>query len=100
MPTDLAPSSETAPADKTSRSNKVLGQQLSDACNDYVKYVSVDTAATDRRVNDGVESLLVRLDEFEQLLEFSRSDANVCLFKHVPNLQAKFIGRCESESWQ
>ena len=29
------------------------------------------------------------MDEFEQLLVLSHSDANVCLFKHVPGLQSK-----------
>ena len=31
-----------------------------------------------------------KLDDFEQLLVLSQSDGNVCLFKHVPSLQAKF----------
>jgi len=37
-----------------------------------------------------VDSLLGKLDEFEQLMVLSQSDANVCLFKHVPGLQTKF----------
>ena len=37
-----------------------------------------------------MDTLLRKLDEFEQLLMLSQSDANVCLFKHVPGLQNKF----------
>ena len=37
-----------------------------------------------------MDSLLGKLDEFEQLMVLSQSDANVCLFKHVPGLQTKF----------
>jgi hypothetical protein len=37
-----------------------------------------------------VDTLLGKLDEFEQLMVLSQSDANVCLFKHVPGLQTKF----------
>ena len=43
----------------------------------------------DRKINDEVDTLLRKLDEFEQLLVLSHSDANVCLFKHVPGLQSK-----------
>ena len=44
----------------------------------------------DRKINEEVDLLLRQLDEFEQLLVLSQSDANVCLFKHVPGLQTKF----------
>ena len=37
-----------------------------------------------------MDTLLGKLDEFEQLMVLSQSDANVCLFKHVPGLQTKF----------
>ena len=37
-----------------------------------------------------MDTLLGKLDEFEQLMILSQSDANVCLFKHVPGLQTKF----------
>ena len=37
-----------------------------------------------------MDSLLRKLDEFEQLMILSQSDANVCLLKHVPGLQTKF----------
>ena len=44
----------------------------------------------DRKINEEVDTLLRKLEEFEQLMMLSRSDANVCLFKHVPSLQIKF----------
>ena len=43
----------------------------------------------DQKINDEVDTLLRQLDDFEQLLMLSQSDANVCLFKHVPGLQTK-----------
>ena len=43
----------------------------------------------DQKINDEVDTLLRQLDDFEQLLMLSQSDANVCLFKHVPGLQIK-----------
>ena len=36
-----------------------------------------------------MDTLLRKLDDFEQLLLLSQSDSNVCLFKHVPGLQTK-----------
>ena len=36
-----------------------------------------------------MDTLLRKLDDFEQLLLLSQSDTNVCLFKHVPGLQTK-----------
>ena len=87
-----------------------LKSQLDSTVDTYVQYINVDTAATvssvkkesklreitekskffqDRKINDEVDTLLRKLDEFEQLLVLSHSDANVCLFKHVPGLQSK-----------
>merc|ERR1712156_592118 len=67
-----------------------LKEQLGKTVDTYVKYIDVDTGATDKKINEEVDVLLRKLDEFEQLLILSQSDANVCLFKHVPGLQTKF----------
>ena len=90
---------------------KDLKEQLGKTVDTYVKYIDVDTGATvrlsvifvfflkinqipkffqDKKINEEVDVLLRKLDEFEQLLILSQSDANVCLFKHVPGLQTKF----------
>ena len=91
-------------------SNLLLKEQLAQTVDTYVKYIDVDTGATvrflncipadmqnnvpnllqDKKINEEVDTLLRKLDEFEQLLMLSQSDANVCLFKHVPGLQNKF----------
>ena len=44
----------------------------------------------DKQINGEVDTLLRKLEEFEELLALSQSDGNVCLFKHVPGLQNKF----------
>lgn len=69
---------------------KDLKEQLGKTVDTYVTYIDVDTGATDKKINEEVDVLLRKLDEFEQLLILSQSDANVCLFKHVPGLQTKF----------
>ncbi len=91
----------------------LLQEQLKHTVETYVKYIDVDTRNTvrisrhkiqkihslkkkiqicfqDKQINGEVDTLLRKLEEFEELLALSQSDGNVCLFKHVPGLQNKF----------
>jgi hypothetical protein len=40
--------------------------------------------------DDAVEDILLRLEEFEHLLEMHQSDASACLFKQMPKMSEKF----------
>lgn len=69
---------------------KVLMGQLECSSVGWSNLVNFETVSTDRQINDAVDSLLEKLDEFEQLLELCQSDANVVLFKHIPGMAEKF----------
>ena len=40
--------------------------------------------------NDAVEDILLRLEEFEHLLEMHQGDAAVCLFKQMPRISQRY----------
>ena len=44
----------------------------------------------DLAIAENVDDLLIRLDEFEHLLEMVESDSETCLLKHLPNLKEKY----------
>ena len=41
-------------------------------------------------IAEDVDDLLIRLDEFEHLLEMVESDSQTCLLKHLPDLKEKY----------
>lgn len=44
----------------------------------------------EKQLDESVEDLMIRLEEFEQLLDMNKSDINTCLFKEVPELSKKY----------
>jgi hypothetical protein len=44
----------------------------------------------DESFQDGIEDLVLRLDEFEHLLTLTGSDSSKCLFKQMPKIVEKY----------
>ena len=44
----------------------------------------------DQSFQDGIEDLLIRIEEFDHLLSLTQSDASKCLFKQMPKIVAKY----------
>jgi hypothetical protein len=42
-------------------------------------------------IAENVDDLLIRLDEFEHLLEMVNADTEVCLRQHLPVIQRKYV---------
>ena len=57
---------------------------------DWSQYLQVNTSQHDIAIQDLSEDLMIRLNEFDQLLSMSKNDTGFCLFKQMPAIQEKY----------
>ena len=57
---------------------------------DWSQYLQVDTTQYDNAIQDLSEDLMIRLNEFDQLLSMSKDDTGHCLFKQMPAIQENY----------
>jgi len=69
---------------------QTLDSCLDEAAKDWSQYVKIDTSNHDVAIQDLSEDLMIRLDEFDQLLSMSKDETGFCLFKQMPAIQEKF----------
>lgn len=69
---------------------KSLDDMLAETSSDWSQYLQVDTSKHDTAIQDLSEDLMIRLDEFEQLLSMSKDDTKICFFKQMPAIQEKY----------
>jgi len=71
-------------------SPKSLENILAETARDWSQYLQVDTSKHDTAIQDLSEDLMIRIDEFEQLLSMSKDDTGFCFFKQMPAIQEKY----------
>jgi len=71
-------------------SPKSLENILAETARDWSQYLQVDTSKHDTAIQDLSEDLMIRIDEFEQLLSMSKDDTGICFFKQMPAIQEKY----------
>lgn len=76
--------------DNDDPSLKSLDDILAETARDWSQYLQVDTSKHDTAIQDLSEDLMIRLDEFEQLLSMSKDDTGICFFKQMPAIQEKY----------
>lgn len=69
---------------------KTLDSVLVATAKDWSQYLEVDTSQHNIAIQDLSEDLMIRLDEFDQLLSMSKNDTGFCLFKQMPAIQEKY----------
>ena len=69
---------------------KSLDDMLAETARDWSQYLQVDTSKHDTAIQDLSEDLMIRLDEFEQLLSMSKDETRICFFKQMPAIQEKY----------
>ncbi|CAL1271968.1 unnamed protein product [Larinioides sclopetarius] len=67
-----------------------LNTLVTDLAQEYSKYLKVDVSAEKTLLEDEVEDILTRLDEFTSLVDMVRSDNTVCLNQKLPGIHEKF----------
>jgi len=67
-----------------------LDNMLVETARDWSQYMQVDTSKHDTAIQDLSEDLMIRLDEFEQLLSMSKDETGICFFKQMPAIQEKY----------
>ncbi|XP_055939488.1 biogenesis of lysosome-related organelles complex 1 subunit 4-like [Argiope bruennichi] len=67
-----------------------LDALVTDLAQEYSKYLKVDVSAEKTILEDEVEDVLTRLDEFTSLVDMVRSDNTVCLNQKLPGIHEKF----------
>jgi len=75
---------------KDDQNLKYLDDMLIETARDWSQYLQVDTSKHDTAIQDLSEDLMIRLDEFEQLLSMSKDDTGICFFKQMPAIQEKY----------
>jgi len=69
---------------------KPLDKMLVETARHWSKYLQVDTSKHDTAIQDLSDDLMIRLEEFDQLLNMSKDETGVCFFKHMPAIQEKY----------
>jgi len=69
---------------------KPLDKMLVETARNWSKYLEVDTSKHDTAIQDLSDDLMIRLEEFDQLLNMSKDETGVCFFKHMPAIQEKY----------
>ncbi|ELT88198.1 hypothetical protein CAPTEDRAFT_228865 [Capitella teleta] len=57
--------------------------------NDYAKLLDMDIEKEKQQLDDGIEEMLTKLDEFCGLVDVIRSDSTLCLTRTLPEIQRK-----------
>jgi len=67
-----------------------LDNMLIETARDWSQFVQVDTSKHDTAIQDISEDLMIRLDEFETLLDMSKDETRTCFFQQMPAIQEKY----------
>jgi len=67
-----------------------LDNMLIETARDWSQFVQVDTSKHDTAIQDISEDLMMRLDEFETLLDMSKDETKTCFFQQMPVIQEKY----------
>ena len=67
-----------------------LDNMLIETARDWSQFVQVDTSKHDTAIQDISEDLMIRLDEFETLLDMSKDETRTCFFQQMPVIQGKY----------
>ncbi len=63
---------------------------LEDLVADFSNYASLRNPPLERQIDDNLDDLSLRMDEFSHSLEMCRGDASNCLFKQLPKMAEKY----------
>lgn len=69
--------------------NKELDGLVSNLALDYAKYLKVNVATEKAALDDEIEDILTRLDEFTSLVDMVRGDNALCLNTTLPEIYKK-----------
>ena len=83
-------SNEATRAEDPSEKTKMLDDMLVETARDWSQYLQVDTAKHDTAIQDLSEDLMIRLEEFQQLLSMSKEETGICFFRQLPTIQEKY----------
>lgn len=61
---------------------------------DYIQYLKVDVGAEKSQLEENIEDMLTKLDEFSGLIDMVRSDDSLCLSRMLPEIHDK-VQDCE-----
>ena len=67
-----------------------LDNMLIETARDWSQFVQVDTSKHDTAIQDISEDLMIRLDEFETLLDMSKDETKTCFFQQMPVILEKY----------
>ena len=67
-----------------------LDKMLVETARHWSKYLEVDTSKHDTAIQYLSDDLMIRLEEFDQLLNMSKDETGVCFFKQMPAIQEKY----------
>lgn len=79
-------------ADSVSSENGQSRQLLEELAADYSQFFKVDIANEKRALDESIDELLTRLDEFTGLINMVRSDDTLCLTHTLPDICEKSKG--------
>jgi len=83
-------SNAAAPAEDSNEKLQSLDDMLVETARDWSQYLQVDTTKHDTAIQDVSEDLMIRLDEFQQLLSMSKEETGICFFRQLPTIQEKY----------
>lgn len=72
------------------RNPKSLDGMLVETAKQWSQYLEIDTSKHDTAIQDVSEDLMIRLDEFDQLLSMSKDETGICFFKQMPLIQETY----------
>jgi len=72
------------------RNPKSLDDMLVETAKQWSQYLEIDTSKHDTAIQDVSEDLMIRLDEFDQLLSMSKDETGICFFKQMPLIQETY----------
>ena len=67
-----------------------LDDMLVETARHWSQYLEVDTSKHDTAIQDLSDDLMIRLEEFDHLLNMSKEETGVCFFKQMPAIQEKY----------
>ncbi|XP_035219272.1 biogenesis of lysosome-related organelles complex 1 subunit 4-like [Stegodyphus dumicola] len=87
---ELSPTEERPIVDEKSPDKAKLDNLITNLAHDYSKYLKVDVTAEKAVLEDAIEDVLTRLDEFTSLVDMVRDDSTLCLNSTLPAIHKKY----------
>ncbi|XP_068984599.1 biogenesis of lysosome-related organelles complex 1 subunit 4 [Bombus flavifrons] len=54
---------------------------------DYANYLKLDLSSQMKNFHDAIEDVMMRLEEFQSIIEMVQSENSLCIDQHIPKLQ-------------